>query len=69
MASKKIRLIFNEIEEHVVVAHGDPVVLDAYRGDDVSLTFYWRGKTSYTISLPLLSETIKKTIYPEKEAQ
>jgi len=61
--------MFNEIEDHVVVAHGSPVILDAYHGGDANLTFYWRNKTPYTISLPALSKAIEKTIYPEKEAQ
>jgi len=77
MSSKKIRLIFNEAEDQVVVQGSSPVVLkdhqlqdspsvvlDAYHGEDVSLTFYWRGKTPYTVSLPLVSEQIKKVVYP-----
>lgn len=65
---KRIRLIHHEIEQHVVIASGNPCVLDVYEEGAVNITFYWRGKDlPYTISLPMLSELLKKQLYPDKE--
>lgn len=63
---KYIRLIHNTTEEHVVVASGD--ALDAFREDNVNLTFYWEKCLPYTISLPLVSEMLREKIYPKESA-
>ena len=64
---KKLRLIHNEIEEHVVVVTGEPeLALDVFEEESVKLTFHWRNRTPYTISLPLVSKALKEKLYPKE---
>lgn len=65
MAAEPVRLVQIDSEGVAVLRNGEDV--EAFYTNRVGITFCWKGCTPYTISLKLLSETIKEKIYPEKK--